>query len=254
MREAIRAGRHDGLTTGLAPGMVQANLVVLPADWADEFRAFCRANHKACPLLEETRPGDWALDRLGNHIDVRTDLPRYNVFHDGKLVEEVTDLTAHWQKDFVAFALGCSYSFEDALLRAGLRLRHQDLGVKVPLYLTSIQTEAVGSFSGPLIVSMRPFLPADAIRAITITSRFEQVHGSPVHFGDPSMIGIEDLAKPCSGAPPVMCPGEVPLFWACGVTPQVVMEHARPPIAITHKPGHMLITDLTNEQLATVTA
>ena len=250
LRREIRAGAHDGLTTGMAPGMVQANLVVLPADWADDFRRFCALNHQACPLLDETAPGETSFVRLGADIDVRSDLPRYNVFREGELIDEVTDLAALWRDDLVAFALGCSYSFEEALLSAGLRLRHQDQGVKVPIYLTDVATAPAGPFEGPLIVSMRPFLPADAIRAIAITSRFESVHGAPVHFGDPAAIGIKDIDAPYSGVPPVLHPGEVPVFWACGVTPQVVMEHARPPITITHKPGHMLITDLLNADLA----
>ncbi len=250
LRARIRAGTHDGLTTGLAPGMVQANLVVLPADWAEEFRIYCERNPKPCPLLAMTEPGDPTLPGLGEGIDLRTDLPRYNVFRDGRLSEEVTDLRELWRDDFVGFALGCSYSFEDALLSAGLPLRHQELGVKVPLYRTSIETEAAGRFRGPLIVSMRPFRPADAIRAIAITARCEKVHGAPVHFGDPAAIGIADIGRPWSGAGLPLSPGEVPLFWACGVTPQAVMEEARPPIAITHKPGHMLITDLLNADLA----
>ena len=250
LRQAIRDGFHDGLTTGLAPGLVQANLVVLPADWAEEFQQFCELNPKPCPLLAVTAPGDPILSALGQEIDIRTDLPRYNVFRDGVLIDEVTDVHALWQDDFVAFALGCSYSFEEALLAAGLSLRHHDEGVKVPVYLTNIETHAAGRFRGPTIVSMRPFLPADAIRAIAITARCEKVHGAPVHFGDPAAIGIADLDQPYSGSAPVMYPGEVPLFWACGVTPQVVLAEARPPIAITHKPGHMLITDLWNSALA----
>ncbi len=250
LRAAIREGRHDGRTTGLMPGVVQANLVILPAAWAGDFRTFCRRNHQACPLIDETAPGTRSLPRLGVDIDVATDLPRYNVFRDGVLVEEATDLTSLWAEDFIAFALGCSYSFEGALLAAGLRLRHQDLGVKVPLYVTNMATAPAGPFEGPLIVSMRPFQPADAIQAIAITSRYDQVHGAPVHFGDPAAIGIADIDTPWSGAPPVLHPGEVPLFWACGVTPQLVLERARPPIAITHKPGHMLVTDLLNAEFA----
>lgn len=253
LRAAIRAGEHDGLTTALAPGMVQANLVVLPADWAAEFLSYCDANPKPCPLLAVTAPGDATVPALGEDIDIRTDFPRYNVFRDGDLVDEVTDLGDLWQDDFVSFALGCSYSFEEALLAAGLSLRHHDEGVKVPTYLTNIETEAVGRFRGPMIVSMRPFLPADAIRAITITARFEQAHGAPVHFGDPAAIGIAGIDRPYSGSAPVLYPAEVPLFWACGVTPQVVLEHARPPIAIAHKPGHMLVTDLLNAELADAT-
>ena len=250
LRTAIRAGTHDGLTTGLAPGMVQANLVVLPADWAEEFRQYCARNPKPCPLLAMTAPGDPTLPALGDGIDIRTDLPRYNVFRDGKLVEEVTDLRELWHDDFVGFALGCSYSFEAALLDAGLSLRHHDQKVKVPLYITDIETEPAGRFNGPLIVSMRPFAPSDAVRAIAITSRCEKVHGAPVHAGDPAIIGIADIERPWSGTGLRLGPGDIPVFWACGVTPQVVMQQARPPIAITHKPGHMLITDWLNADLA----
>ena len=251
LRAQVRAGAHDGLMTGLAPGVVQANLVVLPADWAEEFHEFCRLNAKSCPLLAASRPGEPKLPSLGADIDVRTDLPRYYVFRDGERVDEVSDIGALWRDDFVAFALGCSYSFEGPLLDAGLRLRHQDQGLKVPTYLTDIETVPAGRFHGPSIVSMRPFSPADAIRAIAITSRMEKVHGAPIHFGDPTAIGIPSLDHTYGEATPVtLHPGDVPLFWACGVTPQVVMERARPPIAITHKPGHMLLTDLMNAELA----
>lgn len=250
LRARIRAGAHDGLTTGLAPGMVQANLVVLPADWAAEFERYCALNPKPCPLLAMTAPGDPMLPGLGEGIDIRTDAPRYNVFRDGVLTEEATDVRDLWRDDFVGFALGCSYSFEEALLSAGLPLRHHELGVKVPLYLTDIETEAAGPFHGRMVVSMRPFNPADAIRAIAITARCEKVHGAPLHFGDPAAIGIPDIEKPWLGPAVPFRPGEVPLFWACGVTPQMAIEQARPPLAITHKPGHMLITDVLNADLA----
>lgn len=250
VRARIRAGAFDGVTAGMAPGMVQANLMILPAAWAEDFRRFCELNPKPCPLLGMTAPGDPMLPELGDDIDLRTDLPRYNVFRDGALVDEVTDLTDLWQDDFVGFALGCSFSFEEALLKAGLPLRHQELGVSVPMYRTSIETVPAGPFKGPLVVSMRPFTTADAIRAIAITSRCEKVHGAPVHFGDPAAIGIADIAKPSwENAPPIL-EGEIPVFWACGVTPQAAVEQAKPPIAISHKPGHMLITDLLNADLA----
>ncbi len=250
LRSEIRAGRHDVRTTGMAPGMVQLNLAILPRAWAVDFKRFCELNPKPCPLVAMTAPGDPAFPKLGPDIDVRRDAPRYLVFRDGECTDEVTDLDDLWQDDFVAFAMGCSYSFEETLLAGGLSLRHIEQNVKVPLYITDINTETSGSFRGPLIVSMRPFLPGDAIRAIEITSRFPRVHGAPVHFGAPEMIGIEDINAPYSGEPPVINPGEVPLFWACGVTPQVIVEQAKPPICITHKPGHMLISDLLNTDLA----
>ncbi len=251
LRARIRSGAFDGVTTGEAPGMVQANLMILPAAWAEDFRRFCELNPKPCPLLGMTAPGDPMLPDLGQDIDLRTDLPRYNVFRDGKRVDEVTDLNAFWQNDFVGFALGCSFSFEEALLAAGLPLRHQEAGMCVPMYRTGIETVPAGPFGGPMVVSMRPFSRADAVRAVAITSHCERVHGAPVHVGDPAAIGIADINQPAWEPPVPMRPDEVPVFWACGVTPQVAVERARPPIAISHKPGYMLVTDLVNADLAT---
>ena len=186
---------------------------------------------------------------IGKGIDVRTDAPRYLVFRNGVLADEITDLSDIWQDDFVAFGMGCSYSFEEALVAGGLSLRHIEQGTKVPLYISNMETTPAGPFKGPTILSMRPFLPDDAIRAIEITARYPRVHGTPVHFGNPEMIGIDDIMQPYSGMPPVMHKNEVPVFWACGVTPQIIVEHAKPPICITHKPGHMLITDRLNTKL-----
>ncbi len=251
IRARIRSGAHHGLTTGLAPGMVQLNLAILPAEWAEDFRRFCELNPKPCPLVSMTEAGNPIFPSdIGEGLDVRSDAPRYLVFRDGILVDEVTDLTDLWQDDFVAFGMGCSYSFEEALVEGGLSLRHIEQGTKVPLYVSNIETTPSGPFHGPTILSMRPFLPQDAIRAIEITAKYPRVHGTPVHFGNPAMIGIEDIAMPYSGAPPVIRENEVPVFWACGVTPQIVVEHAKPPICITHKPGHMLITDRLNTELA----
>jgi uncharacterized protein YcsI (UPF0317 family) len=250
LRARCRSGEFDGVTTGYAPGMVQANLVILPAKWADDFQRFCELNPKPCPLLGMTERGDPMLPDLGEDIDLRTDLPRYNVFRNGEKTDEVTDLRDLWQDDFVGFALGCSFSFEEALLKAGLPLRHLDAGMPVPMYRTSIETVPSGPFKGPMVVSMRPFQPADAIQAIAITSRCERVHGAPIHFGDPAAIGIADIGHPSWEETPPMQPGDVPVFWACGVTPQVALEQARPPIAITHTPGRMLVTDLLNADLA----
>lgn len=251
LRARIRSGEHDGLTTGLAPGMVQLNLAILPKAWADDFQRFCELNPKPCPLVSMTEPGNPIFpSNIGDGLDVRSDAPRYLVFRDGVLADEVTDLTELWQDDFVAFGMGCSYSFEEALVSGGLSLRHIEQKTKVPLYVTNITTEPSGQFHGPTIVSMRPFLPEDAIRAVEITAKYPRVHGTPVHFGNPEMIGIDDIADPYSGPPPVLYENEVPVFWACGVTPQIIVEHAKPPICITHKPGHMLITDRLNTELA----
>jgi uncharacterized protein YcsI (UPF0317 family) len=248
LRAEIRAGRHATVTTGLAPGHVQANLAILPADWADEFAAFCAANPKPCPLIACSEPGDPALPGLGTGIDVRRDLPRYRVFRDGVLASEETDISHLWRDDLVAFALGCSYSFEAALLEAGVPIRHIEQGKKVCTYRTDLDTVPAGRLHGKMVVSMRNFTVPNAIRAIEITSRFPRVHGAPIHFGDPAAIGIADIDRPEFGGEPDVRAGEVPLFWACGVTPQTVIEAARPPFCITHKAGHMLITDRLNEE------
>jgi uncharacterized protein YcsI (UPF0317 family) len=248
IRAEIRGGRHTTVTTGLAPGYLQANLVILPADWADEFSDFCAANPKACPLIAQSNAGEAALPGLGPDIDVRTDLPRYRVFHDGAQTSEETDISALWRDDLVAFALGCSYSFEAALLDGDVPIRHIEQGKKVCTYRTGIDTVPAGRFHGKMVVSMRNFTTPNAIRAIEITSRFPRVHGAPIHFGDPSAIGIVDINKPEFGGDPDIRPGETPLFWACGVTPQIVIEDVKPPLCITHKAGHMLITDRLNEE------
>ena len=248
IRKEIRAGRHNTVTAGMAAGHVQANLVVLPADWADEFEEFCTANAKACPLLSRSRPGEPRFPDLADDLDVRTDLPRYRVFRDGLEISEQTDIRDVWSDDLVAFALGCSYSFEAALLDAGVPIRHIEQGKKVCTYLTDIDTVPAGRLSGKLVVSMRNFTAANSIRAIEITSRFPRVHGGPIHLGDPSEIGIADIDRPEFGGEPDIRAGEISLFWACGVTPQAVVEKARPPLCITHKAGHMLITDRLNEE------
>lgn len=249
-RAPIRRGEHAGPTAGLAPGRVQANLVVLPAALAPDFSRFCALNPKPCPLLAETQPGDRGFPALGADIDVRTDLPRYRVFRDGELVDEPTDIRGYWREDLVAFAIGCSFSFEQALLEAGIRLRHVDTGKNVSMYRTSVDTLPAGPFHGPLVVSMRPLRPAEAIRAVEITARYPRVHGAPVHIGLPEAIGIRDLARPDWGDPTEVRSDELPVFWACGVTPQAAIALVKPALCITHAPGHMLITDLANSQLA----
>ncbi len=248
VREAVRSGSHQTVTANMAHGYVQANLVILPAEWANEFEAFCDANPKACPLLARSAVGSAHFPELGNDIDVRTDLPRYRVFHNGELTAEPTDISDLWRGDLVAFAIGCSYSFEWALLEADVPIRHIEQGKKVCTYRTNVETERAGRFHGKLVVSMRNFSVPNAIRAIEITSRYPSVHGAPVHFGDPAAIGIADINQPEYGGEPDIRPGEVCLFWACGVTPQSIVENARPPLCITHKAGHMLITDRRNEE------
>jgi uncharacterized protein YcsI (UPF0317 family) len=248
-RRIIRAGEHTGHTAGIAPAFVQGNLCILPKDMALEFAAFCQRNPKPCPLIGMGAPGDPTLPDLGD-IDIRTDLPRYRVFEAGRLVDEPTDIAKYWSDDLVTFVLGCSFSFERPLLEAGLRLAHIEHDTTVPMYRTSIACVPAGRFKGPMVVSMRAFAPADAIRAIQITSRFPAVHGAPVHIGLPEAIGIADLSRPDWGDPPRIEPGQLPVFWACGVTPQAAIEAARPALCITHKPGAMLITDKLNTALA----
>ena len=250
IRRAIRAGKYRKHTAGLAPGHVQGNVCILPQEYADEFRAFCERNPKPCPLLAVSEPGDPRLPSLGEDLDIRTDVPRYRVFRDGTLTEEMSDLRDLWRQDLVTFVLGCSFSFEEALMAAGLPLRYVEQGRNVPMYRTNVDTVPAGRFRGKLVVSMRPFKPADAIRAIEITSRYPRVHGAPVHIGFPEAIGIENLGEPWAGDPTEVRAGEIPLFWACGITPQSVVLDARPSLCITHAPGHMLVTDLANASLA----
>jgi len=250
VRRAIRAGRHRTHTAGLARGYVQGNVCILPREYAAEFRAFCERNPKPCPLLAMSEPGDPRLPALGEDLDIRTDVSRYRVFHNGVLEDEVSNLNGLWRDDLVTFVLGCSFSFEEALIDAGLPLRYVEQGRNVPMYRTSVDTAPAGRFRGKLVVSMRPFKPADAIRAIEITSRYPRVHGAPVHIGFPELIGISDLSHPWVGDPTEVRPDELPLFWACGVTPQSVVLDARPSLCITHSPGHMLVTDLKNASLA----
>jgi uncharacterized protein YcsI (UPF0317 family) len=250
LRQAIRAGQHRANTSGLAPGFVQCNIAILPAAWAHDFLRFCQLNPRPCPLIATSNsPGDPTLPLLGD-VDIRTDVPSYRVFRGGEFVDEVSDISALWQDDLVTFALGCSFSFEEALLADGLEVRNISQGVNVPMYRTSMDCTPAGPFSGKMVVSMRPFRAADAIRAVQICTRFPAVHGAPVHLGDPGLIGIADLAQPDYGDAVTVNEHELPGFWACGVTPQVALAAARPPFAITHSPGCMLVTDLRNSTLA----
>ena len=237
-------------TAGIANGYVQGNLAILPEKSASAFHRFCQLNPKPCPIIGMSDVGNPKIPALGIDLDIRSDLPRYRVWRDGGVVEEPTDITAHWRDDLVAFVLGCSFSFEEALMADGLPIRHIEHKVRVPMYRTNIQCEPAGPFAGPMVVSMRPFRPAQAIRAVQITSRFPSVHGAPMHLGLPHSIGIADLAKPDYGDPVPVEADEIPVFWACGVTPQSVIAAAKIPFAITHAPGLMLITDLQNRDLA----
>jgi uncharacterized protein YcsI (UPF0317 family) len=249
-RGSVRRGEYRTHTAGVVPSAVQTNLCILPKDWADEFLRFCRLNPKPCPVLAVSDPGDPMVPELGADIDIRTDLPMYRVFRDGVCVDEVHDITALWRDDLVTFAIGCSFSFEEALLTAGVPLRHIEQGTDIAMFRSNIVARPAGRFKGNLVVNVRPLKPVDAIRAIQITSRFPGVHGAPIHIGDPTRIGIADLDMPDFGDRVEVKDGELPVFWACGVTPQLVVEASKPPFCITHKASHMLVTDRLNSELA----
>ena len=250
IRALIRSGEWRGVTAGLAPGYVQANLAVLPRELAFDFLLFCQRNPKPCPVLEVLEPGLHEPVHTAPGSDVRTDVPRYRVFRDGAMVAEVEDIRSLWSDDLVSFLLGCSFSFETALLKAGIPLRHLEQGKNVSMYTTSIEAARSGAFAGPMVASMRPIAQGQVVRAVQVTSRFPGVHGAPVHIGDPAAIGIEDISRPDYGDAIEIREGEVPVFWACGVTPQAVALKCKPPLMITHAPGHMFITDWRDEDLA----
>ncbi len=245
LRRRCRDGSYSGPTSGHAVGRVQANMVILPEADAAEFREFCIANPKPCPILEELAPGDPVPREVAPNADVRTDLPRYRVFRDGECIAEPTDISDLWRDDLVTFLLGCSYIAEDALFKAGLALPHIEQSGYVPMYRTDIETSPVGRFHGPTVVSMRPFSPEDADRAEQVTSRYPMAHGGPIHRGDPAAIGIRDIDNPEFGEVVAIADGQVPVFWACGVTPQEAIRNARPALAITHMPGCMFVGDIS---------
>ena len=243
LRERFRRGDLQRPTAGLAPGHVQANLVVLPRDLAFDFLLFCQRNPKPCPLLEVVDAGGVEPRLMAPGADLRTDLPRYRVFRDGRLVAEPADVKDEWRDDLVSFLIGCSFTFESALVEAGIPVRHIEQCSNVPMYITSIPTAPAGVFHGPMVVSMRPVPASQVVRAVQVTSRFPAVHGAPVHVGDPAAIGIRALDRPELGDPVEVRAGEVPVFWACGVTPQAAVMASKPPFVITHAPGHMFVTD-----------
>lgn len=248
VRQLCRLGKFDAPTPGLAPGFVQANLVVLPYNLAFEFLLFCQRNPKPCPILDITEMG-FEPKLIAPGADLRTDLPRYRIFRHGELVEETTDITAFWRSDLVAFLIGCSFSFENAMLNAGLPVRHIEEAKNVPMYKTNINCISTKRFCSPLVVSMRPLLPSQVVRAVEVTSRYYKAHGSPIHIGNPEAIGISTLEQPDYGDAVTLRDGEVPVFWACGVTTQTAILQAKPEFAITHAPGHMFVSDLKDEAL-----
>jgi uncharacterized protein YcsI (UPF0317 family) len=244
VRAAIRAGHYRGHTAGLAAGYLQCNVVILPAAHAEDFRRFCAQNPKPCPLVGQGEQGDPILRDLGEAIDIRTDVPSYNVYRDGSLAERRADIRSLWGDDLVAFAIGCSFTFERALIEAEIPLRHIEENRTVSMYRTTLETEGVGPFGGGQVVSMRPLRDEDVAKATRISRRYPQAHGAPVHVGNPRAIGIEALDSPDWGDPAEVLRGETPVFWACGVTPQNAVIRARLPFCITHTPGCMLITDI----------
>ena len=247
VRLAVRDGWFNRSTAGVAAGYVQANVTIMPAAYAEDFRAFCVANPKPCPVLAVGERGSPCLPTLGRDIDVRTDVPRYLVFEHGVEVAQVSNLMSLWSGDLVAFALGCSFSFDHMLVAAGVPVRHVARHSNVAMWRTTIQTTPIGPFHGPLVVSMRPIKQRDLERAVRITESLPTAHGAPMHWGNPASLGIADLSKPDYGDPMLLEHEELPVFWACGVTAQVAVEHARIPFAVTHSPGCMLVTDLKVE-------
>lgn len=243
VRALIREGKWTAPTSGLALGHAQANMIILPRDWAFDFLLYATRNPKPCPILDVTEPGDPETRLIAPGADVRTDLPRYRVWENGVLKDEPENILSLWRDDLVAFMLGCSFSFEGALIDAGIPIRHMDENVNVPMYLTNVPCAPAGRFSGNMVMSMRPVRHDRVVKAVTCTARFPAVHGAPMHVGAPEAIGIRDINKPEFGDAVTINPGETPVFWACGVTPQAAVMQSKPPFAITHAPGHMFIAD-----------
>ncbi|PKQ11188.1 MAG: putative hydro-lyase [Alphaproteobacteria bacterium HGW-Alphaproteobacteria-1] len=247
LRAEIRSGRYRGHTAGLGAGYLQANIVILPGAVALDFMRFCQRNPKPCPLVGVSDTGEPMMRTLGRDIDIRTDVPAYNIYRHGRLEGSVTDIADLWTPDMVAFALGCSFTFEHALIRAGIPLWHVTHDTTVPMFRTAIPCVPAGAFRSPMVVSMRAIDPDRVAEAVALSRRYPLAHGAPVHVGDPSEIGIADTARPDWGDPAPITGDQVPVFWACGVTPQAAIEAAAPPLCITHKPGHMLITDIPED-------
>lgn len=243
VRARIRENDHAGPTGGLAYGFVQANLVILPSEYAFDFLKFCVRNPKPCPILEVTEAGDPEPVVTAPGADLRTDVPRYRVYENGELVEEPQDIHHRWQDDLVGFLLGCSFTFETALIGAGLPVPHAEQGRNVPMYVTTRECVPSGPFAGPMVVSMRPYRPEEVPLVVRISGRYPSMHGAPVHFGNPEALGIRDLSDPEFGEPVEFEEDQLPVFWACGVTPQAIAMKVKPPLMITHSPGHMFITD-----------
>ena len=252
VRAAIRTGSYGGHTSGLAAGKLQCNLAILPERFALDFLRFCQRNPKPCPVVGVSDSGDPFLPTLGSDIDIRSDVSKYRVFKDGALIDEVDDINALWADDFVTVALGCSFTFENALARNGIPVRHMETGRNVPMYRSNIDLIPAGPFAGKMVVTMRPIPAHQVDQAREISARYPQAHGAPIGIGDPANIGIGDLSQPDWGDAVEVKDGEVPVYWACGVTPQNVLLDAKLPLCITHSPGHMLIADVAEDAETTI--
>lgn len=252
VRIAIRNGLYEGHTAGLARGKLQCNLAILPEEFALDFLRFCQRNPKPCPVVGVGDTGNPNLPTLGHNIDIRSDVSKYRIFRNGVLSDEVKDISNIWSDDLVTVALGCSFTFENALLRNNIPVRHIETSRNVPMYRSNIDLTPAGRFAGQMVVTMRPIPKEQVAQAKAISSNYPQAHGSPIAVGDPAQIGISDLSKPDWGDVVEVKAGEVPVYWACGVTPQNVLLDAKVPICITHSPGHMLISDIAEDAKTTI--
>ena len=246
VRELIRKGEITWNTAGMCKGYAQANLVIIPKKYAFDFMLFTMRNREACPVLEVTAPGEKVLQDLGEDIHIDTDFPKYRIYEYGIMTKECTDIKKYWREDFVSFLIGCSFSFEGELLEAKIPIRHIEQNKNVPMYITNIPCKSSGIFKGNMVVSMRPIPYKNVVKAVEVTSQMPNVHGAPIHIGNPEQIGISNIDRPDFGEQVITQVGDVPVFWPCGVTPQVALMNAEIPFAITHAPGHMLITDIPN--------
>ena len=249
IRAAIARGEWRKPTSGLAPGFTQGNLVILPKKYAFDFLLYCNRNEKPCPVIDVSEAGVIAPPVAGPDADIRTQIPRYRIYRHGVLEREVDDIVDYFNDDMVTFLLGCSFSFEHDLVDNGVPVRHIELDRNVPMYITNRECRPAGVFSGPMVVSMRPMREEFVAKATEITAKYRRAHGAPVHVGDPAALGIKDINKADFGDDPEIRPGEVPVFWACGVTPQMALQRAKPDFVITHAPGYMFITDILNKDL-----
>lgn len=249
VKRLIREQKITGQTSGMCNGYAQANLCILPKEYAFDFLLLCMRNQKPCPILEVGEVGSKEIKSMAEYGDICTDFPKYRIWKNGVLEKEVYDISDYWQDDFVYFLIGCSFSFEAEMLEAGLPVRHIEEGKNVPMFNTNIELASAGVFHGNMVVSMRPIPYDQVVKAVNVTAAMPKVHGAPIHIGSPEEIGIADIMKPDYGDSVTVKDGEVPVFWPCGVTPQNIVMETKPEIAITHSPGHMFITDIKNTSL-----